>query len=1471
MSSTRPPYPKKNSTQKDRSDAAAVKLGLPATGAIESIANAKIADAYGLVCQTIKTKLHNFDSPYLAKKISASLAILRQEMGPSALDHDIANPQEANAWRECLLQWPIAVQAKKQEKANSERAFASAPAILQFWAELTRIQDLTAFANTDSKATKTIEFAQLAQLHTLPGITNWEESLLLICRANKEDEKNKWTPIVGVWLHTSQNGKLEPVFSAPLVINHGVFFDSATNEPKGAIDASRLEQWLAMSPKPATKQAFVSPVSYQSQNIQGTNTSTKIGSEPWPAFYQLWDDLTEYWLECVGGLIGLNIKLYGANEAQFTIQLINTKEVKTSEHSAKLAEAAQKIEQFSLLKNVLEEISEQKTPDHIDLACLDCRLFLGHMDTCKNGKRSPAFPLDPTQRLAAMEVANLPYYKSSKLLPINGPPGTGKTSFLRAALASLWVNAALDKEPHPKIVYGTAATNQAVSNMIEAFGTIRSTVPDGIAYPWIEKLNSYGWFYPSQKAAENRPDLMHLVWNSGHKTAFMPSGAAKEFAKTPIEERRDILLSRAIKVLDVPAGNITIDHITEATYKRLDQERKRLHQQQDEYEKALELAANAWMGARGRNSTLRLSTLRHTELQKERQSLKNKENPCRQAYNTIDLLIKQQQKFQSSWRAFLPTAIRNWIFKRDLTHLSTLQRYASDDLKVINIQLPEDLLSRETIRTELYLHIDRLTLRQQELDKEIDIKLNEIKGATKALQERKRRMQSLYALAGSSPSTEKQLATGLAQGAATKLRVTRLLARWASADAKTDGDAKTECYAQLLHYFEAPLDTQRRVKLFHWAARYWECRWVQEELKKQPSNDAERLERLMMLGVIIVATTHKVLKLGEVKTADLLIMDEAGQCLPEIAAACLTLAKNAAFVGDVKQLQPVANISPSIQDSLERKYANGATLPDDVKSLQGSGMKLAQAATRVSSGYQPGITLLFHYRCVPSIIGYCNELLYEGKIINARKEPRMPHLDWLPSMSWVGVNGTPQRNNTSWINTSECRAIVRWLLENKEKITLEILKNGEQKKRALSEMVAIVTPLAAQANEVRQALIEALGEGEVKEMVIGTVHKLQGAERPIVLFSLVQNFSTNSTLMADRDGGMLMNVAVSRARDAFVIFADQKTLKPAWIDGLNEREIDTVDRKPVSLSGHYLRRHGQRLYPNVLVIVEAPGKVKKIEEVLGTNVVVLATSGNLRKSSIGADGFAWTPSPDRWLESLKQQAGLVREIVIATDDDLAGELIGMHAAEDVTTVFNQCLSKDQKITIRRMRFTDMTESGLRTAFEAAGTDFDENRLAAALVREFANAMDATIYQETKLPMSTYASAQVRDALAWIDETHGKLSENGSQTCEIWCSLRTEDGNTLQGFVVPDQGALAKPLVIDTKIAQQYIEDMRKTTTLSNPEFKTVMQIPALYPANTSPRVLSMVVDELGLDIEIAQAHLNALYLQGSEPGIGDLP
>ena len=72
-------------------------------------------------------------------------------------------------------------------------------------------------------------------------------------------------------------------------------------------------------------------------------------------------------------------------------------------------------------------------------------------------------------------------------------------------------------------------------------------------------------------------------------------------------------------------------------------------------------------------------------------------------------------------------------------------------------------------------------------------------------------------------------------------------------------------------------------------------------------------------------------------------------------------------------------------------------------------------------------------------------------------------------------------------------------------------------------------------------------------MKIGTVHALQGAERPVILFSSVYGPGDTGTMFFDRDNKPnMLNVAVSRAKDSFIVFGnknifDSQTLKPSGI------------------------------------------------------------------------------------------------------------------------------------------------------------------------------------------------------------------------------------------------------------------------------------------------------------------------------------
>ncbi|GCN02295.1 superfamily I DNA helicase [Escherichia coli] len=363
-------------------------------------------------------------------------------------------------------------------------------------------------------------------------------------------------------------------------------------------------------------------------------------------------------------------------------------------------------------------------------------------------------------------------------------------------------------------------------------------------------------------------------------------------------------------------------------------------------------------------------------------------------------------------------------------------------------------------------------------------------------------------------------------------------------------------------------DTQIRFPAFLLTTHYWEGRWLmdmasiddlQEEKKKKGAKGVTaRWQRRMKLTPCVVMTCYMLpgnMQISEHKGqrkfeksylydfADLLIVDEAGQVLPEVAAASFALAKKALVIGDTEQIPPIWSIAPAIdignmlaekilsgstQEEITEKYTAIADLGKSAAS--GSVMKIAQFASRYQ--YDPelarGMYLYEHRRCYDNIIGYCNTLCYHGKLLpkRGREESNL-----MPAMGYLHIDGKGElASSGSRYNLLEAETIAVWLAENQQNIEAHYVKS-------LHEVVGIVTPFSAQVSTIKQVLGKQISTGtNEKSLTVGTVHSLQGAERAIVIFSPVYSKHEDGGFI-DSDNSML-NVAVSRAKDSFLVFGD---------------------------------------------------------------------------------------------------------------------------------------------------------------------------------------------------------------------------------------------------------------------------------------------------------------------------------------------
>ena len=110
----------------------------------------------------------------------------------------------------------------------------------------------------------------------------------------------------------------------------------------------------------------------------------------------------------------------------------------------------------------------------------------------------------------------------------------------------------------------------------------------------------------------------------------------------------------------------------------------------------------------------------------------------------------------------------------------------------------------------------------------------------------------------------------------------------------------------------------------------------------------------------------------------------------------------------------------------------------------------------------------------------------------------------------------------------EAENIAKWISDNSA-----ALQTHYEGKR-LRDVIAVLTPFKLQSMAIRHFLKQnGLGR---EGIVIGTVHSLQGADKPVCLFSSVYG-AEDSTAFID-SAPNLLNVAVSRAKDSFLIFGN---------------------------------------------------------------------------------------------------------------------------------------------------------------------------------------------------------------------------------------------------------------------------------------------------------------------------------------------
>ncbi|MGA5038933.1 AAA domain-containing protein [Streptomyces capoamus] len=315
-----------------------------------------------------------------------------------------------------------------------------------------------------------------------------------------------------------------------------------------------------------------------------------------------------------------------------------------------------------------------------------------------------------------------------------------------------------------------------------------------------------------------------------------------------------------------------------------------------------------------------------------------------------------------------------------------------------------------------------------------------------------------------------------------------------------------------------------------------------EEQFRQVQEEYERLARNAQGEIIksaaLVATTLARFRTNKAVFEgpyDVVLVDEAGAAsLPEVILATAKATRTAVLLGDFMQLGPV--IEEQLKD-LDRPDVKRWLLPD---VFEHCGIREPADAHR----HPACVTLTEQHRFGPAVMRLANSLAYGGTLRGGKQTvaPRPPDDPEIVVVDTDGLHElarphlTGRRSGWWPAGALISRALVEY-------------HRGE------GEEAGIVTPYGTQAAATLEALRDVeSGGGTLAE--VGTAHRFQGREFPVVVFDTVEGADGRELWMSlahrepdasdwARNGVRLFNVAATRVQSRLYVIGSWERIRSA--------------------------------------------------------------------------------------------------------------------------------------------------------------------------------------------------------------------------------------------------------------------------------------------------------------------------------------
>lgn len=371
------------------------------------------------------------------------------------------------------------------------------------------------------------------------------------------------------------------------------------------------------------------------------------------------------------------------------------------------------------------------------------------------------------------------------------------------------------------------------------------------------------------------------------------------------------------------------------------------------------------------------------------------------------------------------------------------------------------------------------------------------------------------------------------------------------------------------------------------------------EIKKQFNQLQSQMSRLLSCWAVtaLSAKSRVPFVAGQF---DCVVIDEASQCDIASMLPLLYRAKRAVIIGDDKQLSHISTISKKQDAKLLEKYGVPMSWCYSQTSLFAKACELC-----------PDIVMLKdHHRSHSDIIEFSNKEFYGGslRIATNYQNLKRPSDEEL-GLRWIDTPGIAHRSKSgSLVNETEANAVV---MEIKRLVAKQYVGS-----------IGVVTPFRAQAEHIR-GLIEADQVLLQRDILVDTVHKFQGDERDVMIFSpVISKGATAGSMSFLKNNGNLFNVAITRAKAVLVVVGDMSYCYSSTVDYLKHFVEYYRSRKAVEAShaesGLTFESEWEEILYDALVKAGIKPKVQYIIDKYRLDMALIIPSG--KRLDIEVDG-----------------------------------------------------------------------------------------------------------------------------------------------------------------------------------------------------------------------------------------------------------